>query len=395
MPGESPAAPVGVVSPDVAVMRVTLALADLRPAPLQKALRSQVLTRAGETAEGYVVVCRDAEGDARMGLLPFRSEWGQVTARSSEHDATLPAGTVRVLQDIPLRPGVCLLEAGRDYPVVCTSASSVTVRYTAGDFSRDLMLVRGQADVRPALRAEPVPLEQQLQAALETSDARQRALQDELRLSELRREKLFAALSRLRLNEVENARLAAELQRSGDAYEALGRWTPRNPQALDKAVRALAKAIRDRSGVEAGLQAAQIEAEPLRELLTRLLETEAGSHGLRADLAGRQAELDVLASSRLGEDAAARRTELLGLLDRARKDRLDASGSLTQTEFDRMDGSLLFDQLKAIKAENARINGRIAELLEQLAELREALKAADPGAPAPAGAPAAGAPPKP
>ena len=353
------------------------------PASLPAAQPGDLLVQAGQTAEGYLVVCRDGAGDARAALLPFRTEWGLLTARSSEHDPSLPAGTVQVIQATGLRPGACLLLAGRDYPVVSTSATSVTVRYTAGALSRDLTIARNRADVHAAPSPQPMAAEDQLQVALEKSDALQRDLQDRLADSERRRGKLSDILARLRLNDVENTRLAAELQRSSSVYQALGQWNPQDPKAFDEAKQAMTEAIRVRAEVEAGLQAVQIEAEPLRELRSRLLDTEAETQGLRADLAGRQSEAEMLMANRRGEDAAAAHAELLTFLDQARQERSDLAGTLTQTEFDRIDGALLFDQLKAIKTENARLNTRIDELLTQLAGLREALKAPNPGAPTP------------
>lgn len=368
----------------VAVLYAPLLVSDPCPAGLPPARTGDVLARAGQTAEGYLVVCRDEAGDARAALLPFRTEWGLLTARSSEHDLTLPAESVRVLEDCALRPGACLLRAGRDYPVVSTSDTSVTVRYTVGDLSRDLTVARSRADVRKATRPPAAPMEDQLQAALEKSDALQRELQGKLTDSERRREKLNEMLARLRLNEIENARLAAEVQRSSTAYRTLSQWKPQDAKAFEEAKRALAEAIQSRAEVEAGLQAAQIEVEPLRELRSRLLETEADTQGLRTELAGRLTEAEALIANRRGEEAASNRAELLAFLDKARQERSDVTGTLTQTEFDRLDGSLLFAQLKTIKTENARLNARIDELLTQLAELREGLKAPDPGAPAPA-----------
>jgi hypothetical protein len=54
---------------------------------------------------------------------------------------------------------------------------------------------------------------------------------------------------------------------------------------------------------------------------------------------------------------------------------------LTQAELDKLGVDALVEQLKTVKAENARINDRLADLTARLGELRETLAGPDPFAP--------------
>lgn len=365
----------------VARMRVPAQVPDQGPVPLSAAAPGDVLVCVGTTLDGYQVVALDEAGDKRVALLPYRTEWGHVAARSAAHDTRLAPGTVIVAERSELRPGACPLALGADYPLVASNVTALTVRFQAGGLTRDLVIPRSYADVRPAAPPVLESLEARTELALQASNERQRELRESLREAELRRTKLVALLSQLRMGEVETARLTAALAREGAVYRLVGQWKPQHAGAGSSLKAELAAALVDQAALVALLQCAPFEAEPLRELHSRLAETAGQTQALRADAAGKRTEIDALAAGRRSAEAVADRERIAKLMESAQKERSDLTGMLTQVELDKLGVDALVEQLKTVKAENARINDRLADLTARLGELRDTLAGPDPFAP--------------
>ncbi|MBN2302278.1 MAG: discoidin domain-containing protein [Lentisphaerae bacterium] len=71
----------------------------------------------GRTKSGYSILV-PVDDDMHIGLIPFRDEWGHVSAETSDHRLKIPDGIIRIKIPTKIRPGPIVLTAGTVYSAV-------------------------------------------------------------------------------------------------------------------------------------------------------------------------------------------------------------------------------------------------------------------------------------
>jgi hypothetical protein len=363
-------------SPAFVTMVRDVAIPETYTYPLPRIAPGTLLPCMHTRPIGHSVLCYDSGGPPRLALLPHRTEWGLATAKSWLHDAALPSNTVAVLNAVDLEAGTVRLGRGDIYPIVATNADTVTIRFTFADFRKDIRLKRG--DVEPATMPPPPQLtrEDDVLAALKLAEAHQKELKAKLRDAIRRRERLLSALESLRVTEVENEKLRAEIAAVASSYRKLAEWKPSGSDALDTLVALLRSVIEEQDNLNRQVRTAQLEIEPLRFVQALLLSAKTATEESKVELAGREAEREALIAGPDSETTG-ERYDMERALEETRKEHAELTRLLTQTELGTSEIRMLFELVMSLRAENDMLNERVADLMAEIEAARASLAEPD------------------
>jgi len=115
-----------------------------------------------KTETGYnVLISTDGRND--VAFVPFRDEWGHVTADTSDNDLVLPNNTIRIKTPIKLGSGYILLKEGSRYPVSSVEKDDYIVNYEVQGFSAKITVKQSDVVFEPALAEQIKPVEPAIQ----------------------------------------------------------------------------------------------------------------------------------------------------------------------------------------------------------------------------------------
>lgn len=364
--------PVGKV-----VMNRDIYISDSGRGELPRAKRGQVFPCLGETGGGYLVVCRDAANRSRAAFIPYRTEWGHVTAKSSKHDETMEVNTIEIQVSMALKPGAIPLVKGKEFPVVESGKNRLKIRFEFEGLSRDISILAedGSFEPAPATTGPPPPLprEEVLEKEIAASEAMQKELLEKLAEAEEKRENLGLLLQRLNFIEIDNAQLVAEVARSTEAYRELIEWAPDNDGVMKRLKNELKTLIERQAGLSARIKKAQLDAEPLQLVFAQLRAAENEAETLKVDVAKEEAVAAGLRANANNEIVKQGKDRIKVLLEEAADKNADLTKAIVRMESGKQDVISLVAILTAVKAENTALEAQVKALADELAKLRRML----------------------
>ncbi len=348
--------------------------------PLPRLQENQRLACLYAEDEAYGVVCRDAEGQARLARLPRRDEWGRATARLDSLDGA-PSNMVTVLVPVPLLPGLALFRAGQRYEIADSDETTLALRYRFADYEGRFRVPRADARIEPA--PEPVTdpdklRELRLQSALDHALKQREELETSVARARENAERVQRLLRDLRLTEVENRRLAAEQRETEHQVRQALRETANDDAALAQLRKDLDQRIRERTGAEARRETVRRETETLAALARHIAATERDLRRAEQAVAARQAERN--ARQAVATDPAARQEQddLVRQTRRALAQQEAVAKDVTETETLKNRLAPWAEYLEALARENETLRERLRVLREELAALRETVARIEP-----------------
>ncbi|MDP6526235.1 MAG: hypothetical protein QGI24_02785 [Kiritimatiellia bacterium] len=369
--------PVGKV-----VMNRDIYVSDSVRGELPRVRRGQVLPCLGETGGGYLVVCRDSANKPRAAFIPYRTEWGHATAKSSKHDETMKPNTIAVQVSMALKPGAIPLLQGNEFPVVEAGKKKYMIRFVFAGLSRDVSILAGDASFEPAPATTepppPPPREVTLEKEIGAAEAMQKELLEKLTEAEEKRENLGNLLQRLRFIEIDNAQLVAEVARSTEAYRELLEWTPDDDGVMNRLKGELKKLIERQAGLSARIKKAQLEAEPLQLVFAQLRVAENEAETLKVEVAKEEAVAAGLRANADNEIVKQGKDRIKVLLEEAADKNAHLTKAIVRMESGRQDVIQLIAMLKAVNEENTALEAQVKALAEELAKLRRRLAPPEP-----------------
>ena len=334
------------------------------------------LTLAADTGHGFVVLCPDVSGGKQLAFLPYRGEWGHVTAQSWTEDVTLPEGSLRVRNPVALKPGFIPLLKGRSYPVQKIEEGAYVVEYRLEDFAREVSVLPAEADLETLPPPAPPTREEIVAQALDDARALSETLQQRLNEISRRRDRLSGLLELLQATEIENARLFSELAASTVEYRKLADYDPSPADRVRKLSRDLDGVLSRHAELGGKIREAQLRAEPLRLVSAQWKDARLRLEELKTQVANVQARLEALTAARTETELEQDRERLVELLAEARAEYRTLVKTMTDLQSGHASLKDLLALLPRLKAQNEALSARIEQLTAALEAIRQAL--ADP-----------------
>lgn len=88
---------------------------------------------------GYLVIAYK-DNKPFMGFIPYRDEYGRVSARCWKYDLSLEENTIRMEYTIPIQSGGIMLFKEFEYPVLSNKDDSVIIEYKFRDFVKHIVV---------------------------------------------------------------------------------------------------------------------------------------------------------------------------------------------------------------------------------------------------------------
>ena len=370
----------------MAVLQRDIYVPDTGTGPLPLLRASQVLPCLHVSTEGFHVVCRDAKGTARVGLLPKRDEWGHVSASDWTHDDTLSGGTVRVRFALPMKPGSIRLAAGDKWPVLRADDTSCTLGFAVGGLVREINVANADVVIEtpPRKSAEQVRLER-LETRLSTVTKRRDELQEQFAALDAANARMHEMVLEMRDAEMETARLRVQVDAARRKQDMLLAHKPADSDAVKEEARKLLNAVKQQEKTAIRLAKAELLGGDLKTLHEELDRTEERIQEAKVRLTRAHAELAVLEKQLQDTQAAEEQAALRADIVKAERQVAFRTENLKHetTKRDRL--ATLTAQIEALRAKSQQLAEQIRAIAEEIAQLRAG---GEPQAPEPAPAPA-------
>lgn len=351
------------------------------PAPFSRLQENQRLVCVHAWDEGYLVVCRDEQGQTRLAQMARRDEWGRATARLWTYDGSMESNTIAILVPVSLSSGYALFLEGDRYPVVESDDETLTLLYRFAEYEGAFQVSRTDARLEPPPEPETDPdkiREQQLQSVLRESSEQRTALETALSQARANAVRIQDLQRNIRLSDIENRRLRTELQETEHWVRQTLHETPGEDKALMLRQKDLDRLLREQAGSHAKHGAAQRETEALKTVERNIASVERDIMRIGQAVTQRQAELTALRATATDKGARQEQEDIARLVKLALAQQGAVAKDAAEVEALKNRLSPWIEHLVALSRENEALRQQLQTLRDELAALREKAAQANP-----------------
>ena len=361
----------------VAVMQNDIVVPDPDPAALPRVQAGDLMSAIRVTDSGYEVVYRDSRGQNVPAFLPFRDEWGHITAGAWTHDLSLSNHTIRIKTSVPLRPLHLRLHAGEKYAVASSDGDTITMLYQAAGGCPVAISIPADAavleDVPGQVLGPAEARKRQLEVSLAQRQAEEAQLQEKNRQASDDNARLLALLKQVNEAEVACAVLKAQVAKNDEIRQQLVRYTPETRKAQDQGGQDLAKVVQQQAAPSAKASTLDMEKAGLENVRKELLKSDVELEGLKAKAGRARSELDALVAHLADPAVNAEKEKLRSTLQAEARKEATAAGAVGKSERQRDVQKSFQDQIESVREETAKLQTAIDALTKEIDQLRRDL----------------------